>query len=73
MKNWLTQHRIAFQRTLGAMLRQPFAHLFNLLVIGIAAAFPLALWLAVSSVASVTQYLPVEPQLTTFFKKWYIR
>lgn len=68
MKNWLRQHRIAFQRTLGAMARQPVTHIFNLLVIGIAAAFPLVLWLAVSSVAGVIEKMPVEPQLTAFLR-----
>lgn len=68
MKNWLRQHGNAFWRTLAGMARQPLASLLNLLVIAIAAAFPLALWLVISSLADVTGRLPVEPQVTVFLR-----
>lgn len=68
MKNTFRQHWQAFQRTLGSMLRHPLASLLNLLVIAIAAAFPLALWLVVHSFANVTGHLPVEPQITVFLR-----
>ncbi len=68
MKNEFRQHWLAFKRTLAGMLRQPLASLLNLLVIAIAAAFPLALWLLVSSLAGVAGNLPVEPQITVFLR-----
>jgi len=68
MKNWFLQHWIAFKRTLAGMARQPLSAGLNLLVIGIAATLPLALWLIVASVASVTTAMPVTPQLTVFMK-----
>jgi cell division transport system permease protein len=68
MKNWLVQHWIAFKRTLAGMVRHPLTAGLNLLVIGIAAALPLTLWLIVASVAAVTAHMPVTPQLTVFLK-----
>lgn len=68
MKNWFRQHWLAFRRTLGSMLRQPLASLLNLLVIAIAAAFPLALWLVLTSLSGVVERMPVEPQLTVFLR-----
>lgn len=68
MKNEFRQHWFAFRRTLAGMLRQPLTSLLNLLVIAIAAAFPLALWLVVTSLAGVAGHLPVEPQITVFLR-----
>lgn len=68
MKNGLRQHWQSFRRTLGGMLRQPLASALNLLVIAIAAAFPLGLWLMISSLSSVATNLPVEPQITVFLR-----
>lgn len=68
MKNWFRQHCLAFRRTLGGMLRQPLASLLNLLVIAIAAAFPLALWLVITSLSGVVGTMPVEPQITVFLR-----
>ena len=68
MKNWFRQHWIAFKRTVAGMLRQPATSLLNLLVIAIAAAFPLALWLVISSVSGVVGKMPVEPQITVFLR-----
>ena len=68
MKNGIRQHGLAFKRTLLGMFRQPLATLLNLLVIAIAAAFPLVLWLVISSLSTVAGSLPVEPQLTVFLR-----
>lgn len=68
MKNEFRQHWFAFKRTLAGMLRQPLASVLNLLVIAIAAAFPLALWLVVTSLAGVAGHLPVEPRITVFLR-----
>lgn len=68
MKNGFRQHWLASKRTLSGMARQPVATLLNLLVIAITAAFPLALWLVISSLSSVVGKMPVEPQLTVFLR-----
>lgn len=68
MKNGFRQHWQSFRRTLGSMLCQPLASVLNLLVIAIATAFPLALWLVVSSLSGVASNLPVEPQITVFMR-----
>lgn len=68
MKNWFRQHWLAFRRTVAGMLRQPVTSLLNLLVIAIAAAFPLALWLVISSLSAVVGRMPVEPQITVFLR-----
>lgn len=68
MKNWVRQHWLAFKRTVAGMLRQPVTSLLNLLVIAIAAAFPLALWLVISSLSSIVERMPVEPQITVFLR-----
>ncbi len=68
MKNEFRQHWFALRRTLAGMLRQPLTSALNLLVIAIATAFPLALWLVVTSLAGVVGHLPVEPQITVFLR-----
>lgn len=68
MKNGIRQHGLALKRTLLGMLRHPLATLLSLLVIAIAAAFPLVMWLVISSLAGVAGTLPVEPQLTVFLR-----
>ena len=66
MKHWIRLNWIALARTLVAMLRAPFGSLLNLLVIGIAAAFPLGFYLLIASAQAVTAKLPVEPQISIY-------
>lgn len=66
MKAWFRSHTLAFTRSVGGLFRQPIGSLLNLLVIGITAAFPLALWLLVSSLAGISKNISVEPQLSVF-------
>ncbi|KPC52045.1 permease-like cell division protein FtsX [Amantichitinum ursilacus] len=68
MKHWIRLNLIALSRTLGAMARAPLTSLLNLLVIGIAAAFPLGFYLLIASAQSVTAHLPVEPQLSVYLR-----
>ncbi len=49
MKAWLNQHRRALAITAGQAARAPFAHLFQVLVIGVAILLPLLLHLAVQN------------------------
>ncbi|KAF0812345.1 Cell division protein FtsX [Andreprevotia sp. IGB-42] len=68
MKHWFRLHGLAIARTLKALLRHPVSNGMNLLVIGIAAAFPLGLYMVISSVGGIAQKLPVEPQISVFLK-----
>ncbi|WP_410499987.1 permease-like cell division protein FtsX [Chitinibacter sp. S2-10] len=66
MSAWLRSHLLAFTRAAGALFSHPLGSILNLLVIGITAAFPLALWLLVSSLSVISQGISVEPQLSVF-------
>ncbi|WP_028450253.1 permease-like cell division protein FtsX [Chitinibacter tainanensis] len=66
MTAWFRSHLQAFTRSIGALVRQPIGSLLNLLVIGITAAFPLALWLIVNSVGQISQHISIEPQISIF-------
>ncbi|WP_028453557.1 permease-like cell division protein FtsX [Chitinilyticum aquatile] len=68
MKHWFRLHTLALRHTLLGLLRHPLSSLLNLLVIAIAAALPLLLWLVLASLASVSNRLPVEPQISVFLK-----
>ncbi|WP_375591945.1 permease-like cell division protein FtsX [Chitiniphilus eburneus] len=68
MKHWLRLNRLALVRTFGGMVRHPVNSLLNLLVIAIAASFPFGFYLLLSSVATVTDKMPVEPQLSVFLR-----
>ncbi|MBE9609127.1 permease-like cell division protein FtsX [Chitinilyticum piscinae] len=68
MKHWFRLHTLALRQTLLGMLRHPLTSLLNLLVIAIAAALPLLLWLVLASLGGVAARMPVEPQLTLFLK-----
>lgn len=68
MKHWLRLHAQSLARTLGTLVRHPFASALNLLVIGITAALPLALWLIISSLAPVASQIHVEPQISVFMR-----
>jgi cell division transport system permease protein len=49
MKAWINQHRRAIGVTAGQAFRAPFAHLFQVLVIGVAILLPLLLHLTVKN------------------------
>lgn len=68
MKHWIRLNWIAFQRTLGGIVRAPLSSLLNLLVIAIAAAFPLGFYLLIASAQGVIGKLPVEPQLSVYLR-----
>lgn len=68
MKNGFHQHWLSFKRTLAGMLKRPLTSALNLLVIAIAAAAPLGVWLVVASLSGVVSTLPVEPQITVFMR-----
>jgi len=68
MKHWFRLHFLAFTRTLGSLVRHPVGSLLNLLVIGITAALPLALWVLISSLSNITEQVSIEPQVSVFIR-----
>ena len=68
MKHWFRLHCLAFTRTLGGLFRHPVGSLLNLLVIGITAALPLALWVLITSLSNITAQVSVDPQLSIFMR-----
>ena len=68
MKHWFRLHFQSLKRSLGTLLRHPFSSTLNLLVIGITAALPLALWLILNSLGSITSQMHVEPQISIFMR-----
>ncbi|XZG70234.1 permease-like cell division protein FtsX [Chitinibacteraceae bacterium HSL-7] len=68
MKHWLRLNAQALARSLGAIVRHPFHHLFNLLVIAIAAALPFGFYVLLSNLDHAVDTLPVEPQLSVFMR-----
>ncbi|WP_027468618.1 permease-like cell division protein FtsX [Deefgea rivuli] len=68
MKHWFRLHFLAFTRTLGSLVRHPIGSLLNLLVIGITAALPLALWVLITSLSNITAQVSVDPQLSIFMR-----
>jgi cell division transport system permease protein len=68
MKHWFRLHFLAFTRTLGSLVRHPVGSLLNLLVIGITAALPLALWVLITSLSHITAQVSVEPQMSIFIR-----
>lgn len=68
MKHWIRLHCLAFTRTVGSLFRHPVGSVLNLLVIGITAALPLALWVLITSLSSITAHVSVDPQLSIFIR-----
>ncbi|NLR76136.1 permease-like cell division protein FtsX [Leeia aquatica] len=68
MKAWWWAHRKALFSGLRNLLRQPFALLLTLSMIGVALALPTLLWVMLSNGERVVARLPVQPQLTLFLK-----
>jgi len=69
MKAWLAHHLRAFKGTWLRFGRAPFATLFNIVVIGIALALPVALYTFIYNVQSWAQHLPADPQITLFLTR----
>lgn len=69
MKRWLADHGRAMNGAFRRLGRAPFAALFNVLVIGIALALPVALYTAIFNVQGWSQHLPGDPQITLFVQR----
>jgi cell division transport system permease protein len=69
MKRWLGNHGRAIGGAFRRLGRSPFAALFNVLVIGIALALPVALYTVIFNVQGWSQQLPGDPQITLFVQR----
>ena len=68
MAIYLERHAQALLGSLGRLARQPFATFLTIVVIGIALALPVALYLAVSNMRDVTEGLDDTVQLSVYLR-----
>lgn len=68
MKQWLRQHRYAFNVTLRRLLLQPFSWLANTLVIALALSLPLIGASILTSVQPLVREVSITPEMTLFMK-----
>ena len=66
MKRWMRQHRFAVKAALGNLGKAPGSFLFNVVVVAIALALPLAGLTLLDNVTPMTQQLSVEPEISLF-------
>jgi len=63
---WLVRHAATLRQTIGRLARSPFATLFNVVVIGIAIALPLGLYVVLENLRSLALRFPAEPEISVF-------
>lgn len=68
MRNWITQHARSFRSGLREIVRQPVGGLLNLLVIGVALALPLGLYLLLANVQAAAGRVPAAPEISVFLR-----
>jgi cell division transport system permease protein len=66
MKNWLTQHAVAFSDALRHLRRGGGGFLLNVLVVAIALALPFAGLTLLDNVRPVSEQLSVDPEISIF-------
>lgn len=66
MKIWLREHRFALTEALRKLIRKPGSFAFNVLVVAIALALPIAGLTLLENIRPVTQQLAVEPEISLF-------
>src|SRR5437899_12593505 len=66
MNRWLRQHSFALGEAVRQLLHAPGSFLFNVLVIAIALALPVAGLTLLENVQPVSQQLAVEPEISLF-------
>ncbi|MDP3842105.1 MAG: permease-like cell division protein FtsX [Oxalobacteraceae bacterium] len=66
MKIWLREHRFAFTDALRKLVKTPGSFAFNVLVVAIALALPIAGLTLLENIRPVTQQLAVEPEISLF-------
>ncbi|MGV8899574.1 MAG: permease-like cell division protein FtsX [Burkholderiaceae bacterium] len=66
MKIWLREHRFALTEALRKLIKTPGSFAFNVLVVAIALALPIAGLTLFENIRPVTQQLAVEPEISLF-------
>ena len=66
MKGWFIGHATAFASAVGRLARHPVAALFEVLVLGIALALPVALYVAVDALRGFAGRHPTDPEISVF-------
>jgi cell division transport system permease protein len=66
MKGWLWQHRFALADAFGRVIKAPGSFLFNVVVIAIALALPIAGLTIIDGIRPVSSQLAVEPEISVF-------
>jgi cell division transport system permease protein len=69
MRHFIYLHAQSARNALIKILRQPFGSLLNLLMLSVALALPLSLFLAVSSIQDWAGRLEATPQITLFMEQ----
>jgi cell division transport system permease protein len=69
MMRWLGQHVQAFAAAMSKLIRSPIASVLNILVLGIALALPLALYLALRNIESLGARFDTTPSLSVFMER----
>lgn len=67
MKAWFSAHRQAFLRAWKRHLAHPASSIFSILVIGIAAAMPLGLFMVFSNVTTAASRVDTDPNISLYF------
>lgn len=66
MKIWLREHRFALAEAVRKLIKTPGSFAFNVLVVAIALALPIAGLTLLENIRPVTQQLAVEPEISVF-------
>lgn len=66
---WMLSHLRALLRGIGELLRTPFASLMTLLVIAIATALPIGLYVFLKNLERINQYWNGQPTLTLYLQQ----
>jgi cell division transport system permease protein len=66
MKSWFRQHRFAMGAALATLARTPGSFLFNVLVVAIALALPIAGLTVLENVRPMSEQLSVDPEISLF-------
>lgn len=68
MRSWFAQHRAAIALTLDRLFATPLATLLTVIVMGVALALPLGLYLVVSNLGDFAANAKGQPEISLFLK-----
>lgn len=68
MTGWISHHAQAFGHACRRIARAPLATSFNIMVIGVALALPVALYTVIHNVQAWSQHFAGDPQITLFLR-----